>query len=115
MDPNGLPLMLTGVVLMFLALRARTGRLPRNGWAGIRLPRTMRSEEAWKAAHRASWLLTFLSGLVVGAGGAVVLFQAADNAIVVPGAVSSSLLLLLMGTVQAIARQRADSRTSHNS
>ncbi|MFN8508298.1 MAG: SdpI family protein [Dehalococcoidia bacterium] len=28
------------------------GKLPRNGWAGIRTPYTMRSDENWQRTHR---------------------------------------------------------------
>ncbi|MDA8309103.1 MAG: SdpI family protein [Actinomycetota bacterium] len=30
------------------------GKLPRNPFAGIRIPSTMRSDEAWSAGHRAA-------------------------------------------------------------
>jgi len=33
---------------------AATGRLPRNLLAGIRIPSTLRSDEAWQAGHRAA-------------------------------------------------------------
>lgn len=33
---------------------AAAGLLPRNAFAGIRMPSTMRSEEAWLAGHRAA-------------------------------------------------------------
>ncbi|MEP6843397.1 MAG: SdpI family protein [Pseudolysinimonas sp.] len=33
-----------------------TGRLPRNGLLGLRIPSTMASDEAWKAGHHAATL-----------------------------------------------------------
>jgi hypothetical protein len=41
-----------GVVVVGLGRMAAAGRLPRNLFAGIRLPSTLRSDEAWRAGHR---------------------------------------------------------------
>ncbi|MCX2715652.1 SdpI family protein [Mycolicibacterium sp. J2] len=46
------------VVMAAVASRASTGALARNQWAGIRSPSTMRSDQAWVAAHRAATRLT---------------------------------------------------------
>ncbi len=43
-----------GVVLVVLGRMAAAGRLPRNIFAGIRIPSTLRSDEAWMAGHRAA-------------------------------------------------------------
>jgi uncharacterized membrane protein len=45
---------LTGAVMVVVGRLAATGRLPRNILAGIRIPSTMRSDEAWRAGHRAA-------------------------------------------------------------
>jgi hypothetical protein len=34
--------------------RAADGRLPRNNYAGIRIPGTLRDDEGWLAGHRAA-------------------------------------------------------------
>lgn len=47
------------------------GRLPRNRWAGIRLPFTMASDAAWKAAHRAAGPMMAACGALA-AGAALV-------------------------------------------
>lgn len=47
-------MLLMAVALAWFAWAAARDRLPLNGWAGIRLPSTMRSEAAWYAAHRAA-------------------------------------------------------------
>jgi len=43
-----------GVLLITCALGRRPGAR-RNAWAGIRLPSTMVSDEAWHAAHEMGW------------------------------------------------------------
>lgn len=40
-----------GLLLLWMASAAASGRLKRNSFAGIRLPSTMASDEAWLAAH----------------------------------------------------------------
>jgi uncharacterized membrane protein len=45
---------LGGVIVVVLGRMAATGRLPRNIFAGIRIPSTLRSDEAWRAGHRAA-------------------------------------------------------------
>ncbi|MDT3330735.1 SdpI family protein [Microbacterium sp. KSW-18] len=40
-----------GVLLIWVATAAASGRLTRNHIAGIRIPSTMASDEAWLAAH----------------------------------------------------------------
>jgi hypothetical protein len=100
-NAQGLPLIAAGIVLILAALRGREGRLARNGLLGIRLPSTMRSDAAWDAAHRASWLATFLAGTVALGGGLALTLAAVGGSVVLPAATSSILILLLIGTIQA--------------
>jgi hypothetical protein len=51
---KALRLAISGVVVIGLGRMAATGRLPRNLFAGIRIPSTMRSDEAWRAGHQAA-------------------------------------------------------------
>ncbi len=53
----------SGVTLITLGLMAATGRLPRNLFAGIRIPSTLRSDEAWRAGHRAAASALTTAGL----------------------------------------------------
>jgi SdpI/YfhL protein family len=64
------------VVFIALSSRAANGRLPRNQWAGIRTPSTMRSEQAWMAGHRAALRLTPLYLLVTAIACAALLWAA---------------------------------------
>lgn len=54
---------LAGVIVVALGRMAATGRLPRNVLAGIRIPSTMRSDEAWHAGHLAAASALTVSGL----------------------------------------------------
>ena len=40
--------------MIVLGRLSASGRLPRNVLAGIRIPSTMRSDEAWRVGHRAA-------------------------------------------------------------
>jgi hypothetical protein len=56
-------LALPGVIVIGLGRLGATGRLPRNLLAGIRIPSTMHSDEAWRAGHRAAASALTVSGL----------------------------------------------------
>lgn len=56
-------LALPGVIVVALGCLAAMGRLPRNTLAGIRIPSTMRSDEAWSAGHRGAASALIVSGL----------------------------------------------------
>jgi uncharacterized membrane protein len=51
---SGTVIALAGVGLLVVGRLGALGRLPRNHFAGIRLPATMASDEAWRTAHRAA-------------------------------------------------------------
>jgi uncharacterized membrane protein len=41
-----------GLLLMFLSGPLIMGRVPRNGWYGFRVPKTLSSDEIWYPANR---------------------------------------------------------------
>jgi hypothetical protein len=52
--PGAIKYGVSGVIVFGLGRLSATGRLPRNLFAGIRIPSTLRSDEAWDAGHRAA-------------------------------------------------------------
>lgn len=50
--------------LLFAGLGYGMKDLPRNGFAGIRTPWTMSSDQAWQAAHRGSFRILVVGGLM---------------------------------------------------
>jgi uncharacterized membrane protein len=59
----------SGVLLVWVARATASGRLKRNPIAGLRLPSTMVSDEAWLAAHVRAKRSTMLAGFASMASG----------------------------------------------
>src|SRR5699024_3486044 len=62
-----------GLMLIWMARVAASGKLKRNLIAGIRTSKTMASEEAWRAAHVRTKPLTMVAGAVSLIGGVIAL------------------------------------------
>jgi uncharacterized membrane protein len=98
-----------GLVVMLIAWLGKIGKLPRNHFAGIRLPSTMRSDRAWAAAHRAGWTMTFVSSLFLIALGVRILMIGAEDAEgEVWWFVGPMLATLLVAAVQARNAAKAE-------
>ena len=108
---GGLVFTIAGAILGGIALLARAEKLPRNYFVGIRLPSTLRSQEAWLAAHRAAWAYMALSGALMIVAGVLVLINDDD-----PPAewllVTVVVIPLLIGAVKAHLVARAQSPPS---
>lgn len=63
----------SGILLIWMARAAASGRLKRNPVAGIRIPSTMMSDEAWLAAHVRAKRATTCAGVVSVASGLIAL------------------------------------------
>ena len=61
----------SGLLLVWMARATASGRLGRNMIAGIRIPSTMASDEAWLAAHRRAERPTTVAGVAGIVGGLV--------------------------------------------
>ena len=106
----GLLWLVAGVVIGGAGWAGLTGRLPRQHWAGIRLPSTMSSDQTWRAAHRAGgpWLVA--GGLVslIGGAGLLLVRPTAAAAAKVSLALAGALLVQVIvgGTVGVRAARR---------
>ena len=124
MEPDRLPLVVTAVmaaiviIAMCLAVivmsrLAANGKLPRNQWAGIRTPSTMRSEQAWVAAHRAALRLTPLYLIITAVGcaalGWAALYASTPGVILAVGAGGFAALLAGLICATIIAGRAAKS------
>lgn len=105
-------------VFVATAWAAGTGRLKRNQLVGIRTPASMRSDQAWVAAHRAALRLTPLY-LLIGAVVAIALVSAVATAaspgpVILIGAIGYGVLVPVL-IVTAIVAGRAAKSTDRQS
>ena len=66
-------LAIAGLTLAWVAFAAASGKLGRNSLAGIRIPATLASDEAWLVAHQRSRSHTVAAGIIAIVGGLVLL------------------------------------------
>ena len=106
------PAIILVVALVFLATGVLTlrDRLPRNRWAGIRLPATMKDDPAWYAAHRAAavWFIVGGVSALVTTGSYVASDQSEDG--LVWATMFGGLVLVVYLAIATIAGLRAASR-----
>ncbi len=77
---------------------AAAGRLPRNLFAGIRIPSTLRSDEAWRAGHLAAASALTVSGIgPIAVAAIMTLTRPASRAQVVLSRIGSAWLLGWLG------------------
>jgi len=60
---------LAGIVIVWVSVLGWQGKLPRNGYAGVRTPATMRSDEAFRVANKVAAPLAVAGGVVMAAAG----------------------------------------------
>lgn len=93
-----------GVVLVVMSGLGAAGKLPRNGFAGIRTSKTTASHEAWNTGHRAAAGYTAAAAAASIAGGAAVIGVAHNDAAV--GVVAIGTAAVTVG-LMALAVRRA--------
>jgi hypothetical protein len=101
-------LLLAGAVLITVGWLGWRRRLPRNRFAGVRTPATLRSQAAFSAANRVAAAPIGAAGVVCAAGGALALrAQGAELAVITgitgAGAVGLVLAAGLLGHRVAVA------------
>lgn len=63
----------SGTLLCLIALPLIAGRIPRNRWYGMRVPKTLASDEVWYPANRFAGRALFRSGRLIAAGSLILL------------------------------------------
>ncbi len=103
----GAALLLGGAALVWISWAGSQRALRPNGWVGLRLPSTRRSDDAWYAAHQAAAGPLGVGGGVLLAGGAGVLFTGFDLIGQVLALVSLAAALTAIGLGVAVALRAA--------
>ncbi|WP_434811147.1 SdpI family protein [Microbacterium sp. bgisy189] len=86
-------MVVAGVLLVWMANAAASGRLKRNQLAGIRIPSTMVSDEAWLAAHMRARGVTVCAGVVSILSGAFALLPVSMPVVLI-GVLAAALVVL---------------------
>nr|WP_063792289.1 SdpI family protein [Nonomuraea pusilla] len=100
-----------GLALVVPGWLGRAGRLPRNNFAGVRTPSTMRSDAAFRLANKVAGLPTMAGGGVALAGAVTAWFVPTDEGVlaVVIVATAGMLALVVGGAAMGV---RAVTRTA---
>ena len=90
----GIAMMVGGTALVVLGALARAGKLTRQSFVGLRTKATMASDGAWEAAHEAaaSWVVG--AGVVLFAGGVLVMLTDSETTGDVVALIATALMLI---------------------
>lgn len=102
-------LALGGVVVGVVGYLGLAERLPRNRFAGLRTPTTMRSDAAFRAANKAAGVPTIIGGIIPLVGGIVAWFMPSDGALLAVVIVASVAMLppMLVGVLRGVNAAQA--------
>ena len=107
--PGAVILAAVGVLILVAGRLSAAGRLPRNGFVGIRIPSTMRSDRAWLAGHRAGAFALTMAG-----GGSAVIAIASAMVSSNPSAPLISVAWLVAWTVVAAIKANRAARDAED-
>jgi uncharacterized membrane protein len=98
----------SGVIAVAVGRTAAAGRLPKNPFVGIRIPSTLRSDEAWRAGHRAAASSLTVSGIgPIAVATVVAVIRPGPHAQAVLIRVGSAWLLGWLGRATLLASRAA--------
>jgi uncharacterized membrane protein len=105
----GIVMVVAGALTGLVGALGWIGRLPRNRWAGVRTPATLRSDEAFRTGNRAAGPLTVVGGVAALAGGVLAMVVPARDAVacVLVGAFLGAGLTVLGGLIGGRAANAA--------
>lgn len=98
---------LGGILVGWGGFLGFSGRLRRTGFAGVRTPASLRSDEAFAVANKVAGLPTMAAGVVAIAGGAAALAMPTMMASVIAAALGIVGLLVLVGAGGALGNRAA--------
>jgi uncharacterized membrane protein len=90
----GIAMMVGGTALVVLGAIARAGKLTRQSVVGLRTKATLASDEAWKAAHEAAANWVVGAGVVLFAGGVLVMLTDSETTGDVVALIATALMLI---------------------
>jgi uncharacterized membrane protein len=92
-----------GLAMLVIATRIRAGKLPPNRWVGMRTTASMRSDEAWDAAQRATLPSLWIAGpvlIVLGAVDIGIGIVGGHDRLVIALSVAAILVVITMAVFQ---------------
>jgi len=99
---------LAGLIVVWVAIQLRQGRIQRGSAVGVRTPSTMRSDAAFETANKAAAPVAGAGGAVLAVGGvlAAVMPRHLAGAFIF-GGVGVFLLLCLLGAATGVKASRS--------
>lgn len=104
-----LTILLAGLLIAGTGIAARAGRLPRNGWVGIRIASTLQSDAAWQAGHRAGAVAMIIGGFAAMACAVVAMWVPSEDA-AFGWVLGGAFAMLAFVLVAAVLAHRAATR-----
>ncbi|MBU1865094.1 MAG: SdpI family protein [Actinobacteria bacterium] len=107
---GGGAMLFSGLLIMWMGNRMAERRIKPNRWAGIRTPSTVKSDEAWYAAHDAGAASMSASGTLGATGGLTGIIAAllgASEGVVVGLILGGTLLMTVLLIVATVRGTRA--------
>jgi uncharacterized membrane protein len=108
---EGIVMLVGGTALIVIGWLSRAEKLPRNHWAGIRLPSTLRTDAGWMAAQRVGAPFTITGGLLFIAWGIWLLIDVEEARDKIWFFLGPATVILIIGSFRGRAAAVEISRT----